>query len=87
MSCRSLPIAEIERVIANQCDLSTLKMKSKKIFRGYSLKWPDFIEFDELNAKIVTRHTEDRLFRVWSLETYHLLYVMSHPQLSEFKIW
>lgn len=51
------------------------------------LKWPDFIEFDELNGKIVTKHTDEHAFRVWSLQTYNLLYVLHNESLTEFKIW
>jgi len=51
------------------------------------LKWPDFIEFDELNSKIVTKHSEEGAYRVWSLATYELLYVLTHEYLAEFKIW
>ena len=51
------------------------------------LKWPDFIEFDELNAKIVTKHTEEGAYRIWSLESYQMLYVLTHEFLAEFKIW
>ena len=47
----------------------------------------DFIEFDELNSKIVTKHTEESAYRIWSLETYELLYVLKHEYLAEFKIW
>lgn len=61
--------------------------KGDKLFTQFVLKYPDFIEFDELNSKIVTKHTEEGSYRVWSLESYQLLYVLSHEFLAEFKIW
>lgn len=84
MKCRSLPINALEKAFAEPKLLKTL---SQKLFSSFILKWPDFIEFDELNGKIVTKHTEEQCFRVWSLTNYELLYVLNHDQLVEFKIW
>ncbi|CDW78445.1 UNKNOWN [Stylonychia lemnae] len=76
MKCRSLPIKQLRE--GNN--------KGLKLFSNFVLKWPDFIEFDELNSKIVTKHTEEGAYRVWSLETYQMLYVLTHEFLAEFKI-
>ena len=41
-------------------DLTLLKdkpLKGMKLFRDFCLRYPDFIEFDELNAKIITKHS------------------------------
>jgi hypothetical protein len=35
----------------------------------------------------VTKHTDEHAFRVWSLQTYNLLYVLQNESLTEFKIW
>jgi hypothetical protein len=48
------------------------KFKGKKLFRDFSLRWPDFIEFDEINQKIITKHSQEDAYRVWSLQTYQL---------------
>jgi hypothetical protein len=45
------------------------------------LRWPDFIEFDELNCKIITKHSTEDAYRVWSLSTYQLQYVMSDANI------
>ncbi len=68
-------------------DLRLGEVKGQKLFTEFVLKWPDFIEFDELNGKIVTKHTEQNAYRVWSLESYKLLFVLTHEFLAEFKIW
>jgi hypothetical protein len=68
-------------------DLRKGEVKGQKLFTEFVLKWPDFIEFDELNGKIVTKHTEQNAYRVWSLESYKLLFVLTHEFLAEFKIW
>lgn len=46
--------------------------KGLKLFKDFSLRWPDFIEFDEINAKIITKHSSEEAYRVWSLQTYQL---------------
>jgi len=48
------------------------KYKGKKLFRDFLLKWPDFIEFDEINQKIITKHSAEDAYRVWSLLTYQI---------------
>ena len=57
------------------------------MFNQFVLEYPDFIECDDLNGKIVTKHTKDSVFRVWSMVDYSLCYVLQHPDLEEFKIW
>ena len=53
----------------------------------FSLRWPDFIEFDEMNGKIITKHSQEGAFRVWDLATYRMLFVVSAPNVLEFKVW
>ena len=36
------------------------------------LRWPDFVEFDELNSKIITKHSIEDSYRIWCLSTYKL---------------
>jgi hypothetical protein len=62
------------------------KLKGGKLFKDFSLRWPDFIEFDEINNKIITKHSFDDAYRVWSLSTYHLQYVIKNDTIAEFKI-
>jgi hypothetical protein len=42
-------------------------VKGTKLFKDFCLRYPDFIEFDELNAKIITKHSVEDAYRVWSL--------------------
>lgn len=77
MKCRSIPISEIKMG----------ETKGTKVFKDHILQYPDFIEFDDLNQKIVTRHSREGAFRVWDIKTYRLLYVLSHENMDEFKIW
>ena len=70
-------------------DLTLLKdkpLKGMKLFGDFCLRYPDFIEFDELNAKIITKHSLEDAYRVWSLATYQLQYVLKDDKIAEFKI-
>ena len=46
--------------------------KGQKLFKDFALRWPDFIEFDEINQKIITKHSQEEAYRVWSLSSYKL---------------
>ena len=50
------------------------------------LEYPDFIEFDDLNGVIVTKHDADKAYRVWSMTDLSMKYVLQHPGMGEFKI-
>ena len=66
--------------------LSSKAVKGTKLFKDFCLRYPDFIEFDELNAKIITKHSVEDAYRVWSLQTYQLQYVLKDEKIAEFKI-
>jgi hypothetical protein len=56
------------------------------VFKDFILKYPDFIEFDDLNKKIVTMHSDESVLRVWDIKNYSLMYVVQNERLDEFKI-
>ena len=76
MKCRSIPISELKEG----------KTAGNKVFGQFVLQYPDFIEFDDLNRKIVTRHSREGAFRIWDIKEYKLLYVLSDSKIDEFKI-
>lgn len=76
MQCRSVSLE----------DLRSGNVSGTKLFRNFTLQYPDFVEVDDLNWKVVTKHTADKSFRVWDLGTYEMLYVLRHDNLFEFKI-
>jgi hypothetical protein len=51
-----------------------------------SLKWPGFVEFDDINKKILSFSVEGQRYKVWDLQTYSLLYEISGLQIDEIKI-
>ena len=70
LKCRSVPIEALAQPEAGK------KLKGTKLFKDYVLRWPDFIEFDELNCKIITKHSAEEAYRVWSLPTYQQQFVL-----------
>ena len=79
----------LEATRREAADLTLLKdkpLKGLKLFKDFCLRYPDFIEFDELNAKIITKHSLEDAYRVWSLATYQLQYVLKDDKIAEFKI-
>ena len=68
-------------------DLRSGETKGQDLFTQFILEYPDFIEFDDLNGVIVTKHHAEKVFRVWAMDDLSLKYVLSHPDIGEFKIW
>ena len=62
LKCRSVAITDLQG--------PEKSIKGTKLFKDFVLRWPDFIEFDELNWKIITKHSSEEAYRVWSLSTY-----------------
>ena len=85
MKCRSLSLDFLSSPFS--VVQGNYEKYNMNLFRNFILKWPDFIEFDELNGMIVTKHTDEHTFRVWSLQSYNLLYILQNELLTEFKIW
>ena len=77
MKCRQISID----------DLKHGKTQGTVIFSQFVLEYPDFIEFDDLNGVIVTKHDVEKVYRVWSMADLSLRYVLNHPDMGEFKIW
>jgi len=68
MYCRTLPIDQLKRA----------EVQGQMVFKDFILKYPDFIEFDDLNKKIVTMHSDESVLRVWDIKNYSLMYVMQN---------
>eukprot|EP00475_Leptophrys_vorax_P027977 TRINITY_DN4012_c0_g1_i1.p1 TRINITY_DN4012_c0_g1~~TRINITY_DN4012_c0_g1_i1.p1 ORF type:complete len:470 (+),score=112.87 TRINITY_DN4012_c0_g1_i1:215-1624(+) len=60
--------------------------KGKVIFASESLKWPGFVEFDDVNGKVLTFSAETRQYKVWSLKEYNELFTLDHEEIEEIKI-
>ena len=56
------------------------------LFATESLHWPGFVEFDDVNQKILTFSATNRVFKIWDMINYRPLYALNDPNISEIKI-
>ncbi|CAN6705473.1 unnamed protein product [Malus baccata var. baccata] len=55
-------------------------------FESESLKWPGFVEFDDVNGKVLTYSAQDSIYKVFDLKNYTMLYSISDKNVQEIKI-
>lgn len=77
LHCRSTPLAHIRK---GKLDSAV------RIFESESLRWPGFVEFDDVNSKVLTFSAENRNYKVWDLTTYKHLYTIHDERIFEVKI-
>ncbi|OIW15311.1 hypothetical protein TanjilG_10751 [Lupinus angustifolius] len=77
LTCRSIGIEYIRR---GQPDAAFA------LFESESLKWPGFVEFDNVNAKVLTYSAQDSVYKVFDLKNYTMLYSISDKNVQEIKI-
>ncbi|XP_051143467.1 uncharacterized protein LOC127259892 isoform X2 [Andrographis paniculata] len=56
------------------------------LFESESLKWPGFVEFDDVNGKVLTYSAQDSIYKVFDLKNYTMLYSISDTNVQEIKI-
>ncbi|KAJ8548402.1 hypothetical protein K7X08_030871 [Anisodus acutangulus] len=56
------------------------------LFESESLKWPGFVEFDDVNGKVLTYSAQDSIYKVFDLKNYMMLYSISDKNVQEIKI-
>ncbi|KAL2612960.1 hypothetical protein R1flu_024652 [Riccia fluitans] len=77
LKCRTTPIEYIRR---GQPDAGF------PLFESESLRWPGFVEFDDVNGKVLTYSAQDRIYKVFDLKNYTMLYSISDKHVQEIKI-
>ena len=77
LKCRSTPLEYIRR---GKPDAGF------PIFESECLKWPGFVEFDDVNAKVLTYSAQDKAYRVWGMTNYELLYTLPDDDVTEIKM-
>ena len=77
LKCRSTPLQYVCRC---KSDLGF------DIFERISLKWPGFVELDDVNGKILTYSAEARSYCVWDMKNYDPLYKIPDSSVNEIKI-
>ncbi|KAK6121739.1 hypothetical protein DH2020_044522 [Rehmannia glutinosa] len=66
-------------------NFSSLKCRTTRI-GSESLKWPGFVEFDDVNGKVLTYSAQDSIYKVFDLKNYTMLYSISDKNVQEIKI-
>ena len=77
LKCRSVPM---------KCVLSNEPRKGVEILASESLYWPGFVEFDDVNSKILTFSAKNNVYKIWSLKDYKFMYEMENKDVQEVKI-
>ncbi|KVI11227.1 uncharacterized protein LOC112507166 [Cynara cardunculus var. scolymus] len=77
LKCRSIRIEYIQRGKPDE---------GFPLFETESLKWPGFVEFDDVNEKVLTFSAQDSIYKVFDLKNYTLLYSIADQQVEEIKI-
>jgi len=77
LKCRTTPVEYIRR---NQLDAGF------PLFESESLKWPGFVEFDDVNGKVLTYSAQDGIYKVFDLKNYYFLYSIPDENVQEIKI-
>ncbi|CAH1433216.1 unnamed protein product [Lactuca virosa] len=77
LKCRSIRIEYIQRGKPDE---------GFPLFETESLKWPGFVEFDDVNEKVLTYSAQDSIYKVFDLKNYTLLYSIADKHVEEIKI-
>lgn len=77
LKCRNTPLEYIRRGQPDQ---------GFPIFVSECLRWPGFVEFDDVNAKVLTYTAQESVYRVWGMRNYELLYSLPATDVTEVKI-
>eukprot|EP00002_Diphylleia_rotans_P016028 TRINITY_DN3114_c0_g1_i2.p1 TRINITY_DN3114_c0_g1~~TRINITY_DN3114_c0_g1_i2.p1 ORF type:complete len:367 (-),score=63.75 TRINITY_DN3114_c0_g1_i2:199-1299(-) len=76
LSCRSTQLRLIRKLTPSEC----LPILTTEV-----LEWPGFVEFDDINEKIITKSSTERCYKLWSLLNYTLLYKIDMPNVQELR--
>ena len=78
LRCRANPLSQLRAGVANA---------GTTLFATESLRWPGFVEFDDVNSKVVTYSADCGLYKVWALsDPSKVLYQLAGEHIDEIKI-
>lgn len=77
LNCRSTPLEYIRR---------REPALGFSLFETESLRFPGFVEFDDVNGKVLTYSAADKVYKVWDLKNYTHLYSITDDNIHEIKI-
>lgn len=78
LKCRSTPLEFIRRGKPQEGGMP--------LFQEESLQWPGFVEFDDVNGKVLTYNAKEHIYKVFDLKNYNLLYKISDETVGEIKV-
>lgn len=78
LKCRSTPLEFIRRGKPEEGGMP--------LFEEESLQWPGFVEFDDVNGKVLTYNAQKHTYKVFDLKNYNLLYKITDRTVSEIKV-
>ncbi|KAG5224516.1 serine/arginine repetitive matrix protein [Salix suchowensis] len=55
------------------------------LFESESLKWPGFVEFDDVNGKVLTYSAQDSIYKVFDLKNYTMLYSIADKMFKRLR--
>ena len=62
------------------------RIRKKAMFNKYVFEQPDYIEFDDINKIIVTKHTKEGCYRIWNIEDDDPFLVIKDPFVYDIRI-
>ncbi|CAI5483790.1 unnamed protein product [Closterium sp. Yama58-4] len=77
LKCRNTPLEYIRRGRPSE---------GFALFESESLRWPGFVEFDDVNGKVLTYSADNGMYKVFDLRNYTLLYSVPDSNIQEIKI-
>ena len=77
LRCRSTPLVYILRGKPDE---------GFPIFSTECLKWPGFVEFDDVNSRVLTYSARDHAYNVWGMLNYEHLFTIPGEDVTEIKI-
>lgn len=60
--------------------------KRTPLFPGEALRWPGFVEFDDVNSKIMTHDARQSVYTMWSMTTFEPQFKIRDPSIDEVKV-
>ena len=97
LKCRVIAFDCLEKFVS---DPQNSTIESRNIFPNEQICWPGFVEFDDVNGKVLTFAHENvsethgnsecqtiyRVYKIWSLVDYSFLWVLRDQFIDEVKI-
>ena len=77
LKCRSIPLVYVKQKQPE---------KGFELFENEPLKWPGFVEFDDVNGKVLTYSDETKIYKIWELKNYEMIYEILGTNIQEIKI-